>query len=176
MAFARIANCDAPPVVPESAPTPSSSSSSGSAAPPAKRQKIEEGPSNIRVRQILLRHTLAAARPIDGPRGKPVKRSIEEAESQMLPVLEGLVAAGSQGFSAACRASSECQSALRGGDLAGDLGWIDRKSAEQKQKDKAVLKVQLPDNALKAAFGLAVGELSDIITSDRGVHLLLRTA
>lgn len=161
--------------------TAAPSGGSAAAAPAAKRLKTEE-PSGkqVRVRQVLLRHTSCAATvPSKDPvRGRPVRRSLEEAEEQMLSVLDDLLADKGAGFPAVCKAVSECQSALKGGDFAGDLGWLDRRSSDNKQqgsKDKA-LRVQLPSSVLKAAFELSVGELSDILASDQGVHLLQRTA
>lgn len=150
------------------------SSSTAIATPPAKRHKSEEKSGKIRLRQILLRHS-SAPRPVDPVRGKPVKRSLEEAEDQILGVLDGLVADGCASFPSTCKAISECQSALKGGEFAGDLGWLDRSADVQKQAGKAV-RVQVPTNVLKVAFELAVGELGDIVTSDLGVHLIQRTA
>lgn len=99
----------------------------------------------------------------------------------MLGVLSELTANGCTGFSGACKAISECQSSLKGGELAGDLGWLDQAKGETKEpKGKAVVgaavKPQVPTPVLRAAFELEVGELSDLIASDIGVHLLLRTA
>lgn len=53
---------------------------------------------------------------------------------------------------------SDCSSAKRGGDL----GYFAR-GAMQKPFEEA-------------AFALAVGELSDVVETDSGVHLILRTA
>ena len=53
---------------------------------------------------------------------------------------------------------SDCSSAKRGGDL----GPFGRGSMQKPFED--------------AAFALAVGELSDIVDTDSGVHLILRTA
>ena len=53
---------------------------------------------------------------------------------------------------------SDCSSAKRGGDL----GSFNRGAMQKPFED--------------AAFALAVGELSDIVDTDSGVHLILRTA
>merc|ERR1712176_534594 len=83
------------------------------------------------------------------------------------------------GFSSACKALSECQSALKGGDLIGDLGWINRmhdSSQDKKNQQPAAIRSTVPASVRKAAFELDVGELSDLVSSDVGVHLVLRTA
>lgn len=53
---------------------------------------------------------------------------------------------------------SECRSAAKGGDL----GYFSRGQMQQSFED--------------ATFALAVGELSQPVVSDSGVHLILRTA
>jgi parvulin-like peptidyl-prolyl isomerase len=78
-----------------------------------------------------------------------------------------LASGGASAFTIQCRAVSECDTALRGGDLAGDLGWLDR---DEKKNRK------VPGPVVRAAFTLNIGQLSDVVASERGVHLLLRTA
>jgi len=155
------------------------SCSSGS-APAAKRQKTEEV-TKIRVRQILLRHA-GMAKPIDPVRNKKVTRTLEEAEEQMLQLLVEFSANNCANFPAVCKAKSECHSSLKGGALAGDMGWLDRAppsggsgSGSSAQKASA-MKLTLPPHVLKGAFELQVGELGDIMTSEQGVHLVQRTA
>lgn len=165
---------------PGSAPGGSASSSAGQ-EPPAKRQKSETQPSKVRVKQILLRSWKGAGPPPTDPiRRKQVNRTPEAAEAQLLEVLDGLVADNCAGFSAQCKAISECQSALKGGELAGDLGWLDRATDDQQAKGPsnpaAAIKPVVPANVRKAAFELEIGELSDILASEQGAHVLLRTA
>mmetsp|Transcript_57414 Transcript_57414/g.186504 ORF Transcript_57414/g.186504 Transcript_57414/m.186504 type:complete len:366 (+) Transcript_57414:157-1254(+) len=151
----------------------SASSGSSGGPPAAKRQKTEEV-TKIRVRQILLRHAAGAKPAMDPVRNKKVTRALEEAEEQMLGLLVELAASDS-GFPGVCKGRSECQSSLKGGQLSGDMGWLDRSTADKKGENKA-LKLQLPGNVLKGAFELGVGELGDILTSEHGVHLVQRTA
>eukprot|EP00439_Symbiodinium_sp_Y106_P024253 s3676_g2.t4 len=121
----------------------------------------------VRLRQILLR-VAASGPPVTDPvRRKQVKRTQEEAEADMLHILQSLEADSMKSFQKVCRERSECQSALKGGELAGDMGWLDRVKG---------VRPQVPAAVLKAAFELAVGEVHDLVTTEVGVHLLQRTA
>eukprot|EP00747_Dinoflagellata_sp_TGD_P209726 gnl/TRDRNA2_/TRDRNA2_83100_c1_seq1.p1 gnl/TRDRNA2_/TRDRNA2_83100_c1~~gnl/TRDRNA2_/TRDRNA2_83100_c1_seq1.p1 ORF type:complete len:392 (+),score=52.29 gnl/TRDRNA2_/TRDRNA2_83100_c1_seq1:68-1177(+) len=131
-------------------------------APSAKRAKTDL--TKVRCRHILLRHAASQIPPGERVKKKPT-RTQGEAEVEMLNVFMQLKCGKS--FTEQCRAVSECDSALRGGDLAGDLGWLDKDPAKNKK---------IPAVVIRAAFGLATNQLSDLITSERGVHLVLRTA
>ena len=84
-----------------------------------------------------------------------VTRSKEEAVAA-LNAIAARLAAG-EPFAAIAEAESHCSSAKRGGDL----GVFGRG------------KMQVPFE--RAAFALQVGQLSDIVDTDSGVHLILRT-
>lgn len=139
------------------------------ATAPAKRRRVEEG--KIRCRHIMLRFVGAKVE----PGGKKVKRTVEEAEGKLVTILDALterkvpVTRGSiaSSFTTQCKALSECQTSLKGGDLAGDLGWLDRDPAKTKT---------VPAPVVRAACLLDVNEISDLVASERGVHVLLRTA
>merc|ERR1712066_971183 len=75
-------------------------------------------------------------------------------------------------FTQQCRAISECTSSLKGGDLAGDIGWL--RLPEVKPGEKISKEVAQRMGVTRAALGLAVNEVSDIVVSDEGVHLLKR--
>jgi hypothetical protein len=101
----------------------------------------------------------------------------------MLQILSELTKDGCSGrpqytaFSNSCKTNSECESALKGGELAGDLGWLDRdKGKDTQQANARTVKSVIPAPVLKAAFELEVGQLSDLVSSDIGIHLLMRTA
>lgn len=103
---------------------------------------------------------------MDAVRRRRVERLREEAEALLRGFLFELLADVSR-FPQLARKHSECSSCLKGGEQAGDLGWITRG-------------VRGPGGASKeveeAAFMLAVGELSDLVVSEAGVHLLQRIA
>eukprot|EP00933_Yihiella_yeosuensis_P012963 TRINITY_DN12247_c0_g2_i1.p1 TRINITY_DN12247_c0_g2~~TRINITY_DN12247_c0_g2_i1.p1 ORF type:complete len:355 (+),score=81.05 TRINITY_DN12247_c0_g2_i1:61-1065(+) len=130
---------------------------------PTKRAKTEAG-DKVRVRHILLGYVGAVQPKVPGK--KKVTRTAEEAEQKMLEVLGELDKEPTQ-FTAKCRELSECQSSLKGGELAGDLGWLSRDKPDPKS---------IQPEVHKAAFTLAIGQLSDMVFSRAGVHLLIRTA
>lgn len=91
-----------------------------------------------------------------GPTATRVERA---AASQKLRGLRADVLAGRITFAAAARKHSQCPSGPQGGDL----GYIVRKG-------------MLPDEAFcRAAFALKVGELSDVVETETGCHLILAT-
>jgi len=136
----------------------------------------------VRVQQILVRYWKGTgAKPNDPVRRKQISRTIEEAEMLVLDVLDRLSVGGAV-FGTICKSISECQSSLKSRDLAGDLGWLERSkdvALKAARNELVVLedvvKYVIPDSVLKAASELQVGELSDLVTSDIGIHLLWRT-
>jgi len=103
-----------------------------------------------------------------------VKRGLAEAEASLLGVLGELNTGGDALFTQKCRAISECSSSLKGGDLAGDVGWLQR--PVEKPGEKPSREAASRHAVIRAALELKVGELSDILVSDDGVHVLLRMA
>ncbi|WWC86240.1 uncharacterized protein L201_001113 [Kwoniella dendrophila CBS 6074] len=60
-------------------------------------------------------------------------------------------------FAKIASTESDCSSARKGGDL----GWFGRNQMQKPFED--------------ATFGLEVGQLSDVISTDSGIHVILRT-
>ncbi|KAF5323329.1 hypothetical protein D9611_005532 [Ephemerocybe angulata] len=60
-------------------------------------------------------------------------------------------------FSDLAQKHSDCSSYARGGDL----GWFGRNQMQKAFED--------------ASFGLEVGQVSDVVSTDSGVHLIMRT-
>jgi len=135
--------------------------------PPPKKAKTDPSiVTKVRCRHILLRHVGCQAPAGERNRQKPT-RSVGDAEEQLLAILPELSMCGPSAFTEKVRKLSECDTALRGGDLAGDLGWLDKDPAKNRK---------IPGAVIRNAFLLHVNQLSDLVASERGVHLLLRTA
>jgi len=89
-----------------------------------------------------------------------ITRSIEEAK-QILADLRATIASApdvAAQFGQLARVHSDCSSAKRDGDL----GPFGRGQMQKPFED--------------ASFALAVGQLSDIVTTDSGVHIIYRVA
>jgi len=135
--------------------------------PPAKKGRMETlaqaVPSQVRCRQILVKHK-DCKEPIDKVRGgRLVTRSLAEAERILLETLQAIETNTERSvFTQRCKAVSECSTCLKGGEMAGDLGWLCRGQAHPAVET--------------AAFALPVGHISDIVESDEGVHVLWRIA
>jgi len=136
--------------------------------PRAKRPRTET--LQVRLRHILLKHRECKST-VDKVRNKQVKRTRGDAERLLRAVLEECDGDREQKvFTQRCRDLSECQSCLKAGDLAGDLGWLKRGTSAATSAGK------LGEAFEVSAFGLQVGQLSDLVDSDQGVHIILRSA
>jgi len=136
------------------------------AEPPAKKMRAEAGAqakgSQVRCRTILVKHK-GSKEPVDTVRGnKPVTRTLAEAERILVECLEEIENKKGPIFTQRCKAVSECNTCLKGGEMAGDLGWMSRG--------------QYNHVVESAAFALPIGHISDIVESDEGVHVLWRIA
>ncbi|KAJ1820328.1 peptidyl-prolyl cis-trans isomerase Pin1, partial [Coemansia sp. RSA 2599] len=129
------------------APTSSSSTNSREASR-QHGQKLK-----MRARHILAKH--AGSRRPSSWREQNITRTLEEAQEKILEIRESIVS-GSQKFEDVAAVESDCSSAKRGGDL----GWFEE-GAMQPVFEKAV----------KA---LEVGEISQPVISDSGVHIIER--
>lgn len=90
---------------------------------------------------------------------KSAPAAARAAVKEKLQVVRADVAAGQLDFAAAAKKFSQCPSAKAGGDL----GFVPRRGLPE---DEPIA---------KAAFALKVGELSGVVESDYGFHLLLVT-
>jgi parvulin-like peptidyl-prolyl isomerase len=89
------------------------------------------------------------------PEAKPAERADSE---RRLRELRGQIVAGKTTFAEAAKNYSHCPSAPKGGDL----GYIFRKW-------------MVEEPFARAAFALKVNEISDVVTTDFGLHLVLVT-
>ncbi|KAI9459640.1 rotamase-domain-containing protein [Lactarius psammicola] len=111
-------------------------------------------PEKVRASHILVKHS-GSRRPSSWKEPK-ITRSKEEA----IAILEGYnteIAGSADKFAPLARKHSDCSSH----DHDGDLGWFGPGQMQKPFED--------------AAFSLRVGEISGIVDSQSGVHLILRT-
>lgn len=150
------------------------------APPPTKKAKTAE---SIRLRHLVVKH-IDVAQPFDPVRNRPVSRSREEAEEQLRSALRELlqeaktikIPAGEKAkavaalqpspkYLALCKEISECTTAQKGGGMTGDLGWLSQDQL-----------VRFGPAFAETAKGLAVGQWSDLASSEHGIHVLQRIA
>jgi len=151
-------------------------------APATSHGKVGHVAPKVRIQQVLIRYWKGTGvKPTDPVRRKQVSRTLEEAEMMSLDVLDRLAEKGAV-FGTICKSASECETALKSRDLAGDLGWLEQKHDVLLKADRNelvvlqdVVRYIVPDTVLVAAFGIQIGEVSDLVTSEIGIHLLWRT-
>ena len=110
---------------------------------------------SVRASHILAKHS-GSRRPSSW-RTPVITLSKADAVAEILAI-EKQIRAGTAKFEDVARSRSDCSSAAKGGDL----GVFGRGM------------MQAPFEA--AAFSLNVGEMSSVVDTDSGVHLVLRTA
>jgi NIMA-interacting peptidyl-prolyl cis-trans isomerase 1 len=113
----------------------------------------------VRASHILVKHS-GSRRPASwkDPEGAAIKKRSKEEARKQLEVLRQQIVDKKASFADLARQHSDCSSAAKGGDL-GDFG----RGAMQKPFEDA-------------AFALKVGEMSGIVETESGVHIILRTA
>merc|ERR1719313_440000 len=84
----------------------------------------------------------------------PVTRTVAQTERELLEMRKSL-AANPNIFHVLARKHSECDTAIQPGQNAGDLGWVSRGPTG--------------DPFEAAMFALKVHEISDIVTTPRGL-------
>ncbi|KAH0448925.1 hypothetical protein IEQ34_022725 [Dendrobium chrysotoxum] len=112
----------------------------------------------IRASHILLKHEESRRKSSwRDPDGRLISITSRVKAAEQLRELREEIADGRSLFEDVAARHSHCSSAKRGGDL-GQFG-----------------KGQMQKPFEQAAFALRVGELSDIVDTDSGVHIILRT-
>lgn len=141
--------------------------------PPAKKARVDnkaqaaDHGEKIRCLHILVKHKdLRMAKDpesVQRLRGKPpVARTVIQAERELLEMQRQL-AANPNIFHVLARKQSECDTACQPGQSAGDLGWMARGATGNPQFEAAM-------------FALRVHEISDIVSTPRGLHIIQRIA
>ncbi|KAL7632327.1 UNVERIFIED_CONTAM: hypothetical protein RMT77_017330 [Armadillidium vulgare] len=121
---------------------------------PTEPAKPVTGPERVQCSHLLVKHS-GSRRPSSW-REENITKSKEEA----MELIEGYreqITSGQASFAELASKVSDCSSAARGGDL----GLFGRGAMQKPFED--------------AAFGLKVGELSGVVTTDSGLHIILRT-
>ena len=108
----------------------------------------------VRCSHLLVKH--AGSRNPSSWKEAKITRSKDEARETLLKLRER-IASGEISFADLAKTESDCGSAKTGGDL----GWFGK---DEMQKPFEV-----------ATYALAVGELSDIVDTDSGLHIIYRT-
>lgn len=122
---------------------------------PAEGGSSSGGPEQVQCSHLLVKHQ-DSRRPSSWREAK-ITRTKEDA----LALINGYreqITSGKASFAELAQNYSDCSSAERGGDLGPFVRGAMQKPFEE------------------AAFNLKVGELSDPVITDSGVHIILRTA
>ncbi|KAL7502905.1 hypothetical protein ACHAWX_000547 [Stephanocyclus meneghinianus] len=127
------------------------------------RKPTSEEPKEVRVLHILKKH--AGSRRPSSWRVKEItiskSKAVEELRELLAILQEVREGSGTElraTFEELARTESDCSSAKRGGDL----GFFGKKKMQPAFE--------------KASFGLKVGQLSEIVDTSSGVHIILRLA
>uniref|UniRef100_A0A0G4GF30 Peptidyl-prolyl cis-trans isomerase n=1 Tax=Chromera velia CCMP2878 TaxID=1169474 RepID=A0A0G4GF30_9ALVE len=108
--------------------------------------------SSVACRHLLLKHT-GSRNPVSRRDNSQVTRSPDQAKAQLNDILKTITPVN---FAQLAQQYSECSSYKQGGDL-GDFG-----------------RGVMDSNFEAASFALKVGEISGIVDSGSGSHLILR--
>ena len=108
----------------------------------------------VRCAHILAKHK-ESRRPFDSYRNKPVTRSRADAQ-ELINELRQQLKQKPESFQELAVKYSECSSCQRGGDL----GHFNRGDMQKPFED--------------VAFSLKVGEISGMVETDSGYHIILR--
>ncbi|KAF9469580.1 rotamase-domain-containing protein [Collybia nuda] len=126
---------------------------------PGAKEYLSKAKSGGKADQVRASHLLVKHRDSRRPsswKEPTITRSKEEA-IEILRGYESTIGGSAEKFGELASQHSDCSSHAN----SGDLGWFGRGQMQKPFED--------------AAYGLQVGEISEIISSDSGVHLVLRT-
>jgi len=114
--------------------------------------------TEVRASHILIKHQ-GSRRPASwkDPDGEVIRRTTKSAATQKILQLRDSILSGKEDFARLAQTESDCSSARKGGDL----GWFGRGQMQKPFEE--------------ATYALKVGEVSDVVDSDSGMHIILRT-
>ncbi|GAB2231898.1 hypothetical protein Drorol1_Dr00010916 [Drosera rotundifolia] len=112
----------------------------------------------VKASHILIKHQGSRRKASwKDPDGRIISATTKEAAIERLRSIREDIVTGKARFGEVAGRESDCSSAKRGGDL-GPFG-----------------RGQMQKPFEEATFALKVGEISDIVETDSGVHIILRT-
>ncbi|KAE8662871.1 Peptidyl-prolyl cis-trans isomerase Pin1 [Hibiscus syriacus] len=112
----------------------------------------------VRASHILIKHTGSRRKfSWKDPEGQVISKATRDAAVSQLKSLREDIVSGKAKFGEVASRYSDCSSAKRGGDL----GSFGRGQMQKPFED--------------ATYSLKVGEISDIVDTDSGVHIIKRT-
>ncbi|KAL4386986.1 hypothetical protein GQ457_09G009740 [Hibiscus cannabinus] len=112
----------------------------------------------VRASHILIKHQGSRRKASwKDPEGHAISNTTREAAVSQLKVLRDDIVSGKAKFGDVASRYSDCSSAKRGGDL----GTFGRGQMQKPFED--------------ATYSLRVGEISGIVDTDSGVHIIMRT-
>ncbi|XAR73789.1 Peptidylprolyl isomerase [Bertholletia excelsa] len=122
-----------------------------------KKTKMSSS-DKVRASHILIKHQGSRRRASwKDPEGSVISTTTRDSAVSQLKSLRDDIVSGKTKFEDVAARHSDCSSAKRGGDL-GSFG-----------------RGQMQKPFEQAAFALKVGEISDIVDTDSGVHIIMRT-
>ncbi|KAK4778112.1 hypothetical protein SAY87_018299 [Trapa incisa] len=114
--------------------------------------------NKVRASHILIKHQGSRRKASwKDPEGRVIMNTTRESAVSQLQALREDIVSGKAKFEDISARYSDCSSAKRGGDL-GPFG-----------------RGQMQKPFEETTFALKVGEISDIVDTDSGVHIILRT-
>ncbi|WCJ32596.1 Peptidyl-prolyl cis-trans isomerase Pin1 [Euphorbia peplus] len=114
--------------------------------------------NQVRASHILIKHQGSRRQASwKDPEGRVIKNTTRDSAVSQLKVFRDDIIAGKAKFEDVASRFSDCSSAKRGGDL----GPFGRGQMQKPFED--------------ATFALQVGEISEIVDTDSGAHIILRT-
>ncbi|CAB4254902.1 similar to Saccharomyces cerevisiae YJR017C ESS1 Peptidylprolyl-cis/trans-isomerase (PPIase) specific for phosphorylated serine and threonine residues N-terminal to proline [Maudiozyma barnettii] len=121
---------------------------------------LKEYPLRVRCLHILIKHS-GSRRPVSSRINAKITIDKEEAIKELKEIHDKLTSQDDSKkgqFELIAKERSDCSSFKRGGDL----GWFGKGEMQPAFEN--------------AAFALAIGEISDIVETDSGVHIIKRVA
>lgn len=114
--------------------------------------------TQVRASHILIKHEGSRRKASwKDPEGRVIKNTTRDSAISELKAIREDIVCGKAKFEDVASRISDCSSAKRGGDL-GPFG-----------------RGQMQKPFEETTFSLKVGEISDIVDTDSGVHIILRT-